>query len=356
MKKYKKIEKNLRRLLIALISIVLIVIFALLFKQVKYPGVKEENNIFYNYNNISNINYQVHLKPNILYDEDILDEDNIYITEFVDNIYTTFEYEFNGDKSAEILGSYEIIAQMEGYIGEEKEGNIKTIWKKDFIIEPTTEFQTTDKKINIKKNVYLNINEYNQFARKVIELSEIGIPIKLSVFMNVKLQADTDKGKADVHMTPSITIPINTNYFEIKKIIHNDSGTIEDTKQMPMPVNKVIVLIYTCLLMLLLGTLTYIIQFTENKKQCPLEKHLKKIFKKYGDRLVALNQEIMISDPCSEVKSIDDLVKIADEIGKPIMYRHSQNYDEITKFYVIDEKQIYAFNINAMTYSHSSTV
>ncbi|HOE80062.1 MAG TPA: SBBP repeat-containing protein, partial [Smithellaceae bacterium] len=41
-------------------------------------------------------------------------EGNIYITELVDHINATFEYDFKGERPAGITGSYEIIATIEG--------------------------------------------------------------------------------------------------------------------------------------------------------------------------------------------------------------------------------------------------
>lgn len=45
-------------------------------------------------------------------------------------------------------------------------------------------------------------------------------------------------------------------------------------------------------------------------------------------------------------KSIDDLVRIADEIGKPIMYKYSPDYKEIDKFYIINGDEVYILDLN----------
>ena len=76
-------------------------------------------------------------------------------------------------------------------------------------------------------------------------------------------------------------------------------------------------------------------------------KSLNKIFKKHGSRLVALNSSIPESfKDYNNVKAIDDLVRIADEIGKPIMYKYSAAPKEITQFYVWDENQLFIFDLN----------
>ena len=46
-----------------------------------------------------------------------------------------------------------------------------------------------------------------------------------------------------------------------------------------------------------------------------------------------------------EVFSIDDLVRIADEIGKPIVYRYSEDKNEIQRFYVLNDMEVYYLDI-----------
>lgn len=309
--------------------------------------MKEEQMTLYSYNNKSDIHYQVQLKPNILYDKATLDEDKVYITEFVDSIQATFEYQFKGEGKADIVGDYEIVAQMEGYAGNEKEGNTKTIWKKDFILVPKKSFQQNDHIFSIKEDVSLELDDYNNFAAQVLEVSKVGIPVKLSVGMNINFQANTNKGVADVKISPSLNMPINTNYFEIRKNVQDDTGGIQVSKQIQQPVNKIAVTIYIFLDILALSGLLFIIFGTQISTKDPLIRSLKRIFKKHGDRLVALTNEVAGMDEIyNEVKNIEDLVRIADEIGKPIMYQYSENYSDMTKFYVFDDKQVYLFDIS----------
>ena len=46
-----------------------------------------------------------------------------------------------------------------------------------------------------------------------------------------------------------------------------------------------------------------------------------------------------------EVFSIDDLVRIADEIGKLIVYRYSEDKNEIQRFYVLNDMEVYYLDI-----------
>jgi hypothetical protein len=48
-----------------------------------------------------------------------------------------------------------------------------------------------------------------------------------------------------------------------------------------------------------------------------------------------------------QVKTIDDLVRISDDIGKPILYSNHSGSNNSKKFYVIDEGLLYSLNIQA---------
>lgn len=341
----KNINKNLKKILIGIISILICVTSFFLYKGIKYPGVKEEKVSLYSYNNGANINYKVFLKPNILYDTQSVGKDNIYIKEFIDYVKTSFNYQFNGEREAEFNGDYEIIAEIEGYTGERE--TYVSIWKKEFQVIPKTKIEGKEKTISINEEISLNLDTYNDFAKKVIEDSKINVQVKLTVFMKVKMEAKTENGLIEEELSPSIIIPLNSNYFEITgNTKEENQGDIEETKEVELKVNKNIIIIYSFSIGILLIILILLVFFTKGiTRTNSSEKKLKKIFKDHGDRLIALSSEAVFTfKNRNEVKSIEDLVRIADEIGKPIMYKYSSDFKEISRFYILDENQVYVFN------------
>lgn len=343
----KRIDKRLKLALICTISILAIITSFVLYKEINNPGFKEEKISLYSYTNKANVNYEVLLKPNILYDKNILEEGSIYITEFVDKIQITFNCNFTGERSIKIKGEYDVIARAEGTVLKEKEELV--VWKKDFMLLPKESFNVKDNKFTINKNIELDLVQYNEFAKQVLEASKVNANTRLTVLMNVNIKGETDNGVIEEKMMPSIIIPLNTSYFEILgNLSEEKQGALEETNQVQLAVNQNKVIFYGILLGILGIILILLIFFTESIVITdPLQKKLKYIFKKHGDRLVALNKEPKITwENTDQVKSIDDLVRIADEIGKPIIYKYSSNYKEITKMHVTDEDKIYMLDLN----------
>lgn len=342
-----QINKNLRIGLISILILLIITSSFLLFQQVRSPKYEEQKTPVYTYNNKGSINYAVFLKSNNLYEANSLEEGKLYITEFVDHIRTNFYYEFTGERAANLKGKYEIVATVQGSMGEGEK--VKDIWEKNYVIVRSTRFDLNDTTKKITEEVKLDLRPYIEFAAEIKQASKINSQTMLTLVMNITVEGTTDKGPIEETISPSLIIPLDTAMFEIGGNATIDKpGVIEETKQVQIPVNAKTVLLYGIIIGLLTLALIFVIFFIKiAPSKDPHEKLLKKIFKNHGDRLVALNSELLINNKnCSYVKSIDDLVKIADEIGKPILYKYSQDYKEIDKFYISHEEQVYILELS----------
>lgn len=341
-----KINKKLKIALISLLTIIILFTSYLLYKELNTPIFKEQKNPVYTYSNKSSINYEVFLRPNKLYETSTLGEGKLYITEFIDHIKTDLNYEFIGERIAEISGSYDIVAKVQGY-SEEREKTIN-IWERDFPIVSNKRFNTKENTIAVNEKVSINLEEYNAFAKEIIETSKINCQTSLNIIMNVDLEGNTDRGPIEETISTSLVIPLNVLMFEITGNASIDKpGAIEETIKIQLPINKNKVIMFGIIIGILLIALIYLSFFTVPAPvKDPLEKELGRIFKKHGDRIVALNNDIEIKDiNLNFVKSFEDLLRIADEVNKPILYKYSKDYKEISKFYIAIEDGVYILDL-----------
>jgi len=78
-----------------------------------------------------------------------------------------------------------------------------------------------------------------------------------------------------------------------------------------------------------------------------LKLKLKSIFKKHGDRLVSLvDEEFINSTQLVYIKDFEDLVRIADDVCRPIFYRCKDASNDIYTFCVLDERYIYVLQLS----------
>ncbi len=327
------------------LSIVMIVVLGFfLYMALNKPGMIEEEIPLYAYEQKGSVNYNVTLHPNILYTEGSRGAGETYISKFVDTIATDFSYQFKGERAADIKGEYEIIAVVEGIKNDGEK--IETIWEKSFILAPKTAFSGEDNAAFVQQNMPIELEKYNAFARQVMQDSGINSEVRMTVFWNVDLKAKTDKGVAEEKISPKMVIPLNTKFFQIEEhLIQDQTGHIGEMRQIPLPVNRAKVITYIVIMVLGAMLSVFLLFFTvKGVSQDPLQKKLKKIFKAHGDRLVALNNEVAAAHETQiAVKSMEDLVRIADEIGHPIMYKHQSDLKHISSFYVLKDSNTYTF-------------
>lgn len=78
------------------------------------PIIRTSETTLFTATNTAELNYNVHLKPNILYDQTVLESGQTYFLKLVDYMDITAAYRFAADKSAQIAGSYSATAFLEG--------------------------------------------------------------------------------------------------------------------------------------------------------------------------------------------------------------------------------------------------
>lgn len=340
------INKNLKLILIVVLIILIFALSFFIFKEVTSHKTEEETITLYTYNSGGAFNYKVQLKPNMLFKEKVLDEGQIYIFEFIKQIDSIFTFQFEGENAADIKGDYEIKAVLEGYTGEGE--SIKTIWNKEFPLVDKKEFQVEDKQYLVEEKITIKLDEFQEFIKEVTEIAKISSSVKFTIVGQVNMKAKTDKGTINKTYSPSMIIPLGGSYFEVGGNLNDEqNGTIDETRNIDIPVNKNKIIVLAIVAGISLLVLIYVIFLTIPVVIDEREKELKKIFKNNGDRMVALNDDVLnYYEKCIKVKSIDDLVRISDEVVKPIMYKYSSDYNEISKFYVTNEKETYLFELH----------
>lgn len=342
-----KLNRILRLVLILTVILLAAGLAFLIYREKTKHAVREQKVSVYSYSQKAGVGYQAVLRPNPLSAQAADFPADTFISEYLDSLLTRFDYQFSGERNADISGSYEVSALMEGY--NSLEGKSQTIWQKQFVLVPKTGFNTTGKKFSVQKPVLIKYRDYNAYAKAVIKSSMVTSLVRLTVTMNLNLTAHTDKGLITEKAAPVLSIPLNTPYFTIiKSRTAEKLDFLQTTQKLRVPVNQRLLIIYGSLIGILAVSLLYLIFFTVGIDGCqdPAFKSVQKIFRQHGDRLVALQCAGELSEAkLFKVWSIDDLVRVADEIEKPIMYQYSPEISEITRFYIIEGDCVYLLDL-----------
>lgn len=337
-----KINKIIRIVGIAFFSALLLSSSSYLFYRTKKPITKKEKVTIYNYKATSDAQYKVALKPNIIYGAKIMDEGKVYIGEIIDNILAKFVYNFEGSSKTKIQGEYNVIASVEGYVAENEK--TKIVWNKNYVLLPTEKFQVESNFYKVEKNININIDNFNALVAKVYETTKVGVPTRVVVYMNVNLRTEAEGQPIESKMSPSIIIPLATNYFEIaKNIPEEQKGDITREQTIRIEFNKKYKLLLQISIAFSTIMIILLLILTEGVEKDAHTKAVNKILKNHGNRIVAVEGDVQSSQSIVKVKTIEDLIKIADEIERPIMYKFHKETKKINEFFVSDDKVMYVF-------------
>ncbi|MDA3733150.1 DUF5305 family protein [Niameybacter massiliensis] len=319
-------------------------------QELKKENTVEEEKKLYEYTYNTDVKYAVNLIENELYEENKLGEDQIYLSEFIKSINNHFTVSFTGSEESEISGQYKIEAQVAGYTTKKQEDKeIKQdIWSKSFELVPVQNFKGKGTSYEIQKTAEVNYKSYNEFAKSIIEATKVNAPAELRIKVIGQMDIQTSYELIERPIEISTIMPLDGAYFTITV---QGEETVEDSIKenvtVTLPPDQKTRVLYLVGIGITVLVAVLILGFTtaptaEDKRI----KEIKQLLTHYGSRMVGVKTiEDEGYDKYYEVKSLEDLVKIADELEQPLLYENNRDMLSIQKFYVIDRGSVYSYQL-----------
>lgn len=298
------------------------------------PATIEKQIPTYNYEHKGDITYQAHIKPNMVFKETTLGPGKTIYSKLLESFNIYYSYQFEADKPAKLKGTYNITATLEA----------KDMWKLDFVLEPQTKFNETGKNFSFNKERPINLDYFKEIVKQVDD--ELGVSArepKLIIKANINLEADNAEGTVKDSLAPTMIIPLTSGAFQVDgELSVNKNGSLSKTLPVPNPIKEKWV--YALTLAVFLGMLLVLFLLLTQNKPVNADKRKNEIefWKKYGDRMVKVTDELFPAEIIS-LNSMEDLVKVADELGKPIIYRDAINSKDTSSCYVFDGPTAYKY-------------
>lgn len=344
----KKIKMKLitKIMLISSLISLLIILFMLQYFESKNFKTLEKENVLYNCVVSSNVKYNVNLLENNIFENNTLPQDGVYITSLVDNIDLSFISKFSGSEKAKVMGKYNISATMKANITEDNV--VKTLWSKFYKLKNDSQFNFLDDKNETVEKFTIDYKLYNNLAKEINESTKIATNNVLEITMNIEYNVETKHGIIKEIANPTIIIPLSSSFFSPTKSNMDDiTDKITKMDAVIIEPNYTIINIYR--IFIAITFIIVILLFVFTVKPSEHDMYLKKIdniFKNYSKLLVCVNSSNNLElKNIYYVKTFYDLIKISEEIEKPIFYNDNENICEINKFYIINENTIYIYYI-----------
>jgi len=339
---------GIRIIVLAILIVLSIVLLYNVYAAYRLPTDVERYVSSCDYEHDGDFYYIAHITPTSIYNNrSTIGPDEICFSKITDHLDMFFYYTFRCTEPAEVNGDYEIIALVES----------PNQWEKRFIIVPKTAFNSSEgvRSAEFTSSFPLNISHYNSIANEIGD--EIGIrPAnpKLTIQANIHTIAKTDAGNVDETFSPAIEIPLKKDIIEINGDLHQrKTGSIEKTERIHQPsviYKRHYSLGALVLCLILLIVVAYMIlaakQGSRGRGVAKIEKEVMVAKKKYGDWIVDTEDiPARADDRVISLNSLEDLIKVAEEIGKPVIHKKSPTPKGEHAYHVFDGATRYDYTL-----------
>ena len=337
-----KLPKNFnKKFFMFAFLIILLSFFAAFFLKRCYAIVGEENVTF---QENSNLNYKVYLKPNNFYEKDYLDKDMVYIASLIDKIDIDFNYVFKIEKKNYIDFDYDIIGKL--VISDKSKG--KVFFNKEYVLlENTKESVFVDEVHQINKNISIDYGMYNSLANQFRSQYGVDASCNLIIYLNVhEKNVNQNNFVLNNNSAMSLTIPlsersvnISMDYNEVNKI----SKLVRDSE---FVITNYLYLVcgIVCLLILLIIIVKFVKLILRLRvKRSKYDRYVGRLLREY-DRLIVETSTMPILEGkhIVEISKFQELLDVRDNLKLPIKYcvvkAHKMSY-----FYISYEEEVYLF-------------
>lgn len=282
--------------------------------------------------------YIVYLKNNSVYDnaQVLLPGEGTIFKKITDHINASFRYTFTCDHPLLVQGWYRVVASLD-----------TDIWEKEYELIAETDFN------GASVTIVFPIN-YSYFEKIVTQINEetgvnAGGPT-LSITCIVSMSAESDTGDIHEVFMSSLSIPLGRSIIVVNgPLSSSQPGTLVSIEKVAYAAaitgyhsswSLTALIFFIVLVVFLLFTTSTVVPMSKTQKM------MKALQKKYSDWIVEVEKppKRVLGSEIVLLKSLEDIVKISEELGKPIMYHKSLGEtQEQHTLYVLDELVQYKY-------------
>lgn len=330
-------------MLFIVFSIIIVALIGLSALELYMPGVELVKESLLNGTGTSTMSYSVHLIENPVTDEREMKQGEYYLKPFVDYLDVSCDFTLNTDQDVNFILDDKIDVILVSQVGTDQES--KTIWEKTNEGAPLQETKSVGQSIESSRSVRLRFENYDALVDTLIEDYDLVTDYIIKVVYNGTVTIDYNGMTKEEKFSSYITIPFTNPIIEVGGIPESsrDVSFDQDVEHSTTPDISLLIL-YGAAALVCIGILL-IIRFKTKalSREDAYSQKVADIFKEYGNRLAGLSEALFYqSSVMISIDKIEDMIKIADEIGQTVFYYQADDEAERKiEFYVFDEGRIY---------------
>jgi len=291
----------------------------------------------------STMSYTVHLKENPVTDERELEQGQYYLKPFVDYLDVSCDFQLDTDHEATFVLNDKIDVVLVSQVGTDEE--TKTIWEKVNAGAPLLETTNAGQSIASNRSIRLRFENYDALVNNLIEEYDLVTDYIIKVVYEGTVTIDYNGTTQEEKFSSYITIPFTNPIIEVGGVQDGSREiSIDRDVQHSAAPDMSLLILYGAAILVCIGIII-IIRFKTKAlaREDAYSQKVADIFKEYGNRLAGLSEALFYqSSVMISIDKIEDMVKIADEIGQTVFYyKVDDEAERKIEFYVFDEGRIY---------------
>lgn len=336
--------------LLVIFTVLTLISSLILYYSHQLPVEKKSVVTLYTYGHYGTFNYIATLKPNTIYNKTTLEPgEGPIFTRITNAINVNFTYTFQGTKPTNLTVHYNVSEYVETSKWQKQIGEIQ---------QKTINTTGTNTNLYINNIPPINISTVQNLVSTIRQ--ETGMSVSdyiVTITTQMYIEANTTEGLISESFTPKLTIRFTTSFSEgdsilIQDIEHAKTGEITSTEIIYQPwVNIIRFVSYALSIVSFPGLFVIIWAFASSRPTKPMrpEALIKEVIEPFKEIISETAEEPQFKEhrlmPIATIsmKTLEDLVKVADTLAKPIV--HTRKPPETHIFYVFDETTRYEYTM-----------
>ena len=340
----KRMRKSTKYVLIIISIVMLIFSLSSLSNNLQKDNASTFTKEIYKYTDKFHYDYKINLIDNkYMTNSEVEDKSLAYVTDLIKNIDLDLNYEYSSSTQSDLSYTYWVEGKMQ--VVYTKDGEEQKIWEKaETLLKEKTD-KTIGDSIKIKEKLALDLKDKNKILNEFKQQLGMSIDAKYTVTLKIKVSTTAEEKEIVDEFSPVLNVDLaekttkisGENDTERSEYISKEYKVTEQQITIIMIVDIVLILIAILILVHALKSRTI------NKIKNPYKYELNRILKICQDKIVEVStkpndgeQEVVF------VKDFGEIVKISEELFKPILY-YNEKENEEAWFSVMSGKTSYRY-------------
>lgn len=343
-KQKNRIRKSTKYSCTIIAIILFIISFSGLTKNLSEENMKTRTKEIYNYTNKFNYDYKVNLIENkYIKEEQLTDKSLAYVTDLIDTITLDLNYDYIADKQSNIKYTYSVIGRMQAVYT--KNGEEQKILDESEVLVEEKQSEINSDKINISEKLELDLKEKNKLLAQFQQQMGMSIDAKYTITLNINTLTNIEDNDVNNDYSSSIQIDLAEKTSKITgENNKEDSEYIAKDYQVNSARNVIVIIFDIILLAISVALISYVTKSrTAVTVKNEYRQELNRILKLCQDKIVKVSTRPSENDTSVVyVKDFGEIVKLAEELFKPILY-YFDNQKEEAWFSVMSGSSTYRY-------------